>query len=254
MKMDINKILCFSLKGKFAHFRKFYTNSSSLSYLIPPRTVIMGIIASILELPRDNYYEELGTGNVCLTVAVPPGKPLTKQMQSMNYLHDKYFDLVAKGADSGKAQHSQCKLELLTGFDGNPVEYIVYVGFNSDNDMLSCFEKKVSGNNWGYGVCLGQQQFRGYIEHPITYLSNEFEILEKSAFLDTVCIQENIFSMALNQEVDIQKEQMPSDFTKTSNGRESSGTQQVVFEKNGQRLAGEFKNCVCLNSQYISFY
>ena len=254
MKMDINKILCFSFKGKFAHFRKFYTNSSSLSYLIPPRTVIMGIIASILELPRDHYYEDLGTGNVCLSVAVPPGKPLTKQMQSMNYLHDKYFDLIAKGADSGKAQHSQCKLELLGGSDGKPVEYLVYVGFNSDNDMLNTFEQKISGNNWGYGICLGQQQFRGYIEQPITYLANEFEILEKSAFLDSVCIQENILSMELNQAVEIQKEQMPSAFIKASNGRESAGTQQVVFEKSGQRLSGEFKDCVCLNNRFISFY
>ncbi len=214
----------------------------------------MGIIASILERPRDCYYDELSAKKVYLSVAIPSGKPLGIQMQSMNYLHDKYFDLIAKGADSGKALHSQCKLELITGSDGAPVEYIVYVGFNNDNKMLSTFEQKLKKQNWGYGISLGQKQFRGYIEQLKIYSTNEFEIIETSAFLDSVCIKENMLSLELSKEVDIHNEQMPSEFLKLSHGRESGGTQQVIFEKSGQRLAGDFKDCVHLNDLFISFY
>ena len=49
-------LLVFDISGKFAHFRKYYTNSSSLTYLVPPRTSIYGLIAGILGLERDSYY------------------------------------------------------------------------------------------------------------------------------------------------------------------------------------------------------
>lgn len=254
MIMDINRVLCFSIRGKFAHFRKFYTNSSSLSYSIPPRTVVMGIIASVLKMPRDQYYDELSGENIGISVAIPPGKSITKQMQSMNYLHDKYFELIAKGSTSGKIQHSQCKLELLTGSNHAPVEYDIHVGFNEKNELLKSFEKKITAQDYGYGIYLGQRQFRGYINNLVTCTKNDFRILEISPKLDSVCVQDNMKSFDLSPEIDLQKEQMPSGFKKTTNGREGTGTHQIIFEKNGKRLTGEFKNTIHLNGKYISFY
>lgn len=62
------KFLVFDLKGKFAHFRKFYTNSSSLSYLVPPRTVIEGMVAAILGFERDSYYDMFSAENLLVAV------------------------------------------------------------------------------------------------------------------------------------------------------------------------------------------
>jgi CRISPR-associated protein, Cas5h family len=64
--LNPEKVLVFDIKGPMAHFRKYYTNSSSLSYLFPPRTVVVGLIAGLLGLPserhtkekRDIYYEK----------------------------------------------------------------------------------------------------------------------------------------------------------------------------------------------------
>jgi CRISPR-associated protein Cas5h len=61
--MEIDKLLIFEIGGKFAQFKKFYTNSSSLTYPIPPRTVLMGMVASILEENRDEYYNWLSPSN-----------------------------------------------------------------------------------------------------------------------------------------------------------------------------------------------
>jgi CRISPR-associated protein Cas5h len=254
MIMDINRILYFSIKGKFAHFRKFYTNSSSLSYSIPPRTVVMGIIASVLKIPRDQYYDEFSEKNLGISVAIPSEKPITKQMQSMNYLHDKYFDLIAKGSETGKVLHSQCKLELLTGYNHTPVEYDVYLGFNKENALLKKLEEKIIDQDYGYGIYLGQRQFRGFIDNFMVCVENDFKFFETSTKLDTICTQGNIISLNLSPEIDLHKEQMPSGFKKTKNGREGMGTHQVIFEKNGKRIAGEFKNAIQLNGKYISFY
>ncbi len=62
------KITVFDLYGKFAHFRKFYTNSSSLTYLIPPRTTIEGIIAALLGYERDSYYDVLSVDKLNIAV------------------------------------------------------------------------------------------------------------------------------------------------------------------------------------------
>lgn len=78
------KFLVFDLKGKFAHFRKFYTNSSLLSYLVPPRTVIEGVVAAILGFERDSYYEELLAEN--LLIAVQKIERTYKIVQTVNYI------------------------------------------------------------------------------------------------------------------------------------------------------------------------
>jgi len=77
-------LLIFDLVGPIAHFRKFYTNSSSLSYPFPPRTVITGMIAALLGRERDTYYEELGLENARIGVALKT--PFRSVMQTVNYL------------------------------------------------------------------------------------------------------------------------------------------------------------------------
>ena len=50
------KLLIFDIIGKFAHFRKYYSNSSALSFGAPPRTTICGMVAAILGMEKDSYY------------------------------------------------------------------------------------------------------------------------------------------------------------------------------------------------------
>lgn len=67
-----DEVIIFDIMGRNAHFRKFYTNSSSLSYLVPPRTVIAGLIAGLLGLPserftndeKETYYEKFKSGKL----------------------------------------------------------------------------------------------------------------------------------------------------------------------------------------------
>ena len=58
----------FDIESKYAHFRKVYTNSSSLTYSVPPRTTLEGIIAAILGYERDTYYKMLDSSSVNIAV------------------------------------------------------------------------------------------------------------------------------------------------------------------------------------------
>jgi CRISPR-associated protein Cas5h len=82
--MDVDSVLIFDLVGPMAHFRKFDTNSSSLSYLFPPRTTVAGIIAGILGLEKDSYYDIFHPDrcNIGISVRIPP----RKLMQTVNYM------------------------------------------------------------------------------------------------------------------------------------------------------------------------
>ncbi|MCS7245973.1 MAG: CRISPR-associated protein Cas5, partial [candidate division WOR-3 bacterium] len=46
-------LISFELKGKFAHFRAFYSNATAISYYFPPRTTLVGLVAGILGRERD---------------------------------------------------------------------------------------------------------------------------------------------------------------------------------------------------------
>ncbi len=82
-------VLVFDLLGPMAHFRKYYTNTSALTYGFPPRTVLMGIVAAVLGFERDTYYEALGCGRYAVAVKTP----VRRLLQTVNYVRTKKEDL-----------------------------------------------------------------------------------------------------------------------------------------------------------------
>ena len=85
--MQDSRVLVFDLRGTWAHFRKVYTNSSSLTYAFPPRTTIVGLVAGILGRPRDCYYEEFSCDRC--RVAVSIRIPSRRLVQTVNYIRTK---------------------------------------------------------------------------------------------------------------------------------------------------------------------
>lgn len=78
------RIITFRLHGKMAHFRKFYSNSTSLSYYIPPVTTVKGLLAGLLGLERDSYYTLFSNENCKIAIGV--GSKIKKLTQTMNLL------------------------------------------------------------------------------------------------------------------------------------------------------------------------
>ncbi len=82
-----DKTIVFDIKGEMAHFRAYYTNTSSLSYGFPPRTVVEGIIGAMLGFERDSYYDILSPKRCNISVSIK--KPFRKVIQSVNYVRTK---------------------------------------------------------------------------------------------------------------------------------------------------------------------
>ncbi len=268
MRQNILKLISFRVSGQFAHFRKFYTNASSLSYLIPPRTVIMGMLASVLRYERDSYYEAFHPEKFRISTAVTPGVQIKKKIQSMNYLHFKYHNLLCRGTGEGKNMHAQCKLELLVP-ESKTIDYTIYVGVVAEDsrNVLDELEARIRQRDFGYGVYLGQRQFRANIDHIRSYPKEVIRFAEDVKYTDTICLQENgELDMTDDNNLDTHMvvDQMPVHMEKENPeekkkakgnpGRVIHTVKRVLHEKSGKRIFGKFKNGYQIKDKIITFY
>ncbi len=167
VKGEKGPLLVFDLVGPMAHFRKFYTNSSSLSYPLPPRTVLMGLIAALLGYERDTYYEELGLERARIGVALRT--PVRTVIQVVNYLFTKN-----EGWD-GSQGHTQIPLELiLPKPPERRVGYRVYF-LHADPELPQELYKQLEAGEYGYPPYLGLTECPARVEHPRLYGPEELE-------------------------------------------------------------------------------
>lgn len=67
---QIDKVLVFDIWGDYAHFRRIETTTSPLTYSIPTRTALSGIIAAIIGMNRDSYYDMFSPRNAKLAIRI----------------------------------------------------------------------------------------------------------------------------------------------------------------------------------------
>jgi len=65
------KLISFRLNGYIAHFLRAEASASALSYPVPPRTVILGILGAILGLSKDEPQVVLEPANIAICGKVP---------------------------------------------------------------------------------------------------------------------------------------------------------------------------------------
>ena len=216
-------MIIFELWGKFAHFRKFYTNSSSLSYSVPPRTTIEGIIAALLGYDRDSYYELLNADN--LHVAVKKMGRSRKIMQSINYMK-----ATSSGELNSPKEHTQIPFELLVG--DNNIRYRFYVT-HEDEEVLEVIYERISRNRPVFPLYFGSAPFSCYIDY-IDKLEWEWSQSDEYESISTVINNDKI------QEIDIKnsrgyliKERMPRDFNQDRVIKEVT---TYIYEEEGKLL------------------
>lgn len=158
-------LLVFDVVGQMAHFRKFYSNSSSLSYPIPPRTTLMGLIAALLGSERDSYYEELGLKHARLGVALK--SPVRSLMQTVNYLATDDKDW------HGTKRRTQIPLELiLPRPPARVVRYQVYFQHRVAEWVERLYTQLEKGE-YGYPVYLGLTECLAWVENSRLYLPED---------------------------------------------------------------------------------
>ena len=81
---DPERCLSLTIRGPWGHFRRIEGNIVKQTYRIPPRTTVAGLLAAVLGIPRDGYYDLFAPNSSI--VAVEPVRPLRTLNMPINTL------------------------------------------------------------------------------------------------------------------------------------------------------------------------
>lgn len=156
------RVLSFHIRGKMAHFRCYYSNTSALSYMVPPRTTVCGMIAGLLGYEKNQYYElflqdrcNITVGNLC---------SIKKINQKMNLL------MIKSSRDfRGSEYYSQTPTEVILPVDvrNSYLDYKIWFHHSSNaimDELKSLLDYSDGFNSKGTALALGKAKFQGWVE------------------------------------------------------------------------------------------
>jgi len=235
-----DKLLIFDIQGSMAHFRKFYTNSSSLSYTFPPRTTITGLIAGILGRCRDKYYEEFSSKQCKIAISIRT--PLRKIMQTVNYVRTKSL-----GELNLSAGHTQVPLEIILPLrDFEKLKYRIY--FYYDDGVFYDLEKILKSNKFIYPPYLGISEFIAQVKFIDSIRDNQISRISGSLIpveiatainVDKILKGGLIFESNSGKVLQYIKERMPLEF---DSERKLKKGASFIYEKNQNKVKLKIKD------------
>ena len=153
--MNYKEILIFDISSEYGHFRKFNTTTSPLTYSIPTRTAVVGIIGAILGLEREiseGKYKE-GTEPIQekfskknADIAIQILNPVKKVNIGFNLLNTKesFFNI---------KNRTQIEFELL-----KDAKFRIYFAM-SNKEVFNELSDKVKKHKYHFSPYLGLSQF-----------------------------------------------------------------------------------------------
>jgi len=238
------EIIIFDLVGKMAHFRKYYTNSSSLTYYFPPRTTIIGLIAGIIGYKRDTYYKDFSFEKAKVAISIK--SKFKKIIETLNYIWaEKPTEL-----NLSKKQHTQIPLEILVSLNLNDsIRYRIYF-YHTDEKIFKDVIDRIISNKIIYPPYLGISEFIAKIDF-VDIVKPQIEKSKKVIFNSVINLDYLKKGKLIHKDGSIYiKERMPFDFNEERNLKEApkdfivdikNGTIEVELEEELEYFSIDYK-------------
>ncbi|WP_026995482.1 CRISPR-associated protein Cas5 [Flectobacillus major] len=261
------EIIQLDISGKFAHFRKYYANNTAMTYSLPPRTTIIGILAAILGKPRDSYYEDFSSDKIRIGIAIKT--PIKKSFHRLNFLSVKSLGDFRKSFDSdfrGMAGNPiQTPFEVVTGLNlqENDVKYRIFISyFDEGNELFQTLKNALISKQLTYNISMGTANFNASLGNVkvfensqiIENTSSSGDLIEVDSAVNSDIVDEIIFEKDSELMNFIEEELLPADFVANYN-RELSKMNRVLYTTAGLPLKIKFsgKYYVLEGKQTIQF-
>jgi CRISPR-associated protein Cas5h len=239
------KIIAFDIKGKMAHFRKYYANNTALSYSLPPRTTITGFLAAMLGLPRDSYHEDFALDKIRIGVRIV--YPIKKNFHRVNFLRIESLGDVAKenlGDFTGKGGRIQTPFEVVTGLDLREdwVTYRIYLGcFEAGKALFEKIERRLKHRHHHYNLSLGTANFSAQVCNMQVLTAtelpeNQFIEMMSAVPISAVAVLDTKHSNTIR----LEEEMLPLEFKQNFN-RELNNIHRFLFATNGLPFRAKMK-------------
>jgi CRISPR-associated protein Cas5h len=217
--MTPEKILIFELFGDYAQFRKFFANMSPLSFSIPPRTVLTGIIGAILGFDKKENPEKFTADNSYIALRLM--NPVKKVRIAHNYLKTtsmrQVFDF---------EEHKPTNVEFL-----KDVRYRIYFACDNSetyNKLKTTLEDHNSVYTVSLGIsgCLANYAYLG--EYSITAMPQKQKL-----HINTIIPMASVEQLVMDEPLSLQKVVLPITM---NNEREVTKYDEVLFELTGKPI------------------
>jgi CRISPR-associated protein Cas5h len=243
------EILAFDICGKFAHFRKFYSNSSALTHFIPPRTTVAGMIAGILGIERDAYYETFSSENcdIGIRLLTRVKKSIQKlkylKVEHPNHLNGSFFDPNKKKYISNTMVPFEFLIPMDVKEENSIISYRCY--YRSKNEKTGMHFEKLKKQLHNKKKChfplsMGTANFSAFIGNIILYEGRECrtdDCVSIDSSIPVSCLRD----FPRNPEYHLIQESLPMEFDKNRNLKKHS---QILFNLNCEplhvKLASEY--------------
>ena len=163
-------LVVFRYSGKYAHFRRPYTNVSSLSYPFPPRPTIAGLLGAILGVKKDKVAELFNKERLKVAVSIE------QQVKTVTHVTNFRQDGVGgidyavrrpkKGWKPKKLKNTppyneatQIPMELL-----RTPSFLIYTHL-ADNGLYEQLLSRLKTERYVYTPCLGLSEFLATVEY-----------------------------------------------------------------------------------------
>ncbi len=167
------KIVVFDIWGDLAHFRLPYTTSSPLTFPVPPKTALYGIIGAILGYDKNNYLKKFQNENWKFAVSVK-NKISTIRIPE-NLINTKAVKMFAR-MPKGKSCRTQINFEFIK----NPYFRIYVTSLNETklNELETLLKEHKSNYTVSFGIseCLANFLYIGSYEAQEKQNDNFVEI------------------------------------------------------------------------------
>lgn len=153
-------ILSFRWRAKYGHFLKAEANRNALTYPVPPRTAVLGVMAAVLGLEKDELASALGGALVSVAGAAPrkfwhkvklrkdPPAPLPWEVRRSQ-----------KGGEGAPEKAALVPQEWLLQPD-----FVVSVALPEKPEVFAELAGRVRDRRWHYSPCMGLSEFLADVE------------------------------------------------------------------------------------------
>ncbi|MCB4205477.1 type I-B CRISPR-associated protein Cas5b [Deferribacterales bacterium Es71-Z0220] len=157
----MNKIVVFDIWADYAHFRVPYTTSSPITYPIPPKTAIYGIIAAIMGYDKNSYLQYFQ--NKIWKVGVSIKKPI-----KIEYIPENFVDTKRAKLFGRMPKNKPCRTQINLEFLKNPF-YRFYVTCKNEEELNALADKlkehkSIFTVSLGLSECIANFIFIGIFE------------------------------------------------------------------------------------------
>lgn len=220
------RVLIFDIWADYAHFKKYYTTTSPLTFSIPPKTTVYGVLAAIIGLDKSEYLQHFA--EQC-KVGIQLLRPVKKVRMGLNLID-------TSKSKSNKWNIIEGRTQIRTEFLKEPA-FRLYIAHENE-ELQKRLGEQLQNHHSYYTVTLGLSEslanFAYVGEEELTLMEDNDSFVEiVTAFrVDDGNVEKgDIDFTEMGKEYFSDKiaiEMQPD--------REVTDYGQVVFERNGQTI------------------